>query len=78
MIVGVLSAIWLPVYNDYVIRTRVSEFVMTTSICRTAVTKASQSDFKTAPTIGDEFSCGISNAISYKIAIISTNINGLI
>lgn len=78
VIVGILSAISLPVYNEYIIRTKVSEVVMATSICRTAVTEASQSGFKTAPTTGDEFSCGISNGVSYRVAIISTNINGLI
>ncbi|WHR56681.1 pilin [Acinetobacter haemolyticus] len=77
-IIGVLSAIALPAYNDYVIRSKVSEVVMATSVCRAAVTEASQSGFISAPTTGSEFSCGTASGVSSKVAIITTNQDGLI
>ena len=78
VVIGILSAVALPAYNDYVIRSKVSEVVMATSICRTAVTEASQSGFASAPTTGAEFSCGTASGVSSKVAIIATNSNGLI
>ncbi|NCI78002.1 pilin [Acinetobacter kanungonis] len=77
VIIGILSAIAFPLYNDYIIRSKVSEVVMATSVCRGAVTEASQSGFKTAPITGNEFSCG-DNDVSNKVAIITTNQNGVI
>nr|WP_322782735.1 pilin [Acinetobacter sp. NIPH 298] len=77
-IVGILSSIALPAYNDYVIRSKVSEVVMATSVCRAAVTEASQSGFISAPTTGNEFSCGTASGVSSKVAIIATNEDGLI
>lgn len=77
-IVAILSAIALPAYNDYVIRTKVSEVVMATAVCRTAVTEASQSGFTSPPTTGSEFSCGSASGSSSKVAIIATNADGLI
>ncbi|MDI6621000.1 pilin [Acinetobacter junii] len=77
-IVGVLSAIAFPVYNDYIVRSKVSEVVMATAVCRTAVTEASQSGFISPPLTGLEFSCGSASGASNKVAIISTNADGLI
>ncbi|AXY58030.1 pilin [Acinetobacter chinensis] len=77
-IIGILSAIALPAYNDYVIRTKVSEVVMATSVCRTAISEASQSGFRVAPVNGTEFSCGELNGASNKVAIITSNQNGVI
>lgn len=78
VIVGILSAVAFPVYNDYVLRSKVSEVVMATSVCRTAVTEASQSGFISIPTTGEEFSCGTALGASSKVAIIAANENGLI
>lgn len=77
-IVGILSAIALPAYNEYVVRSKVSEVVMATSVCRTAVTEASQSGFISTPTTGAEFSCGTPSGASSRVAVIATNANGLI
>ncbi|WP_277559497.1 pilin [Acinetobacter beijerinckii] len=77
-IVGILSAIALPAYNDYVVRSKVSEVVMAAAVCRTAVTEASQSGFILPPTTGAEFSCGTSSGVSSRVAVIATDANGLI
>ena len=42
-IVGILAAIALPAYQDYMIRARVSEAILTASQCRTSVSEIYQS-----------------------------------
>ena len=41
-IIGILAAIALPAYQDYTIRSRVSEIILAASSTRTCVTEASQ------------------------------------
>ncbi len=41
-IIGILAAVALPAYQDYTIRARVSEAVLATSQCRTAVSEIYQ------------------------------------
>ena len=41
-IIGILAAIALPAYQDYTIRSRVSEIILAASSARTCVTEASQ------------------------------------
>jgi type IV pilus assembly protein PilA len=77
-IIGILSAIALPAYNDYVIRSKISEVIMATGVCRAAVTEASQSGFSKIPVNGFEFSCGTASQASSKVAIINTTLNGVI
>jgi type IV pilus assembly protein PilA len=42
-IIGILAAVALPAYQDYTIRARVSEAVLATSQCRTAISEVYQS-----------------------------------
>jgi len=42
-IIGILAAVALPVYQDYRVRTKMSEAMMAASTCRTAMTEAVQS-----------------------------------
>jgi type IV pilus assembly protein PilA len=44
-IIGILAAVALPAYQDYTIRARVSEAVLATSQCRTAISEI----YQTAP-----------------------------
>jgi type IV pilus assembly protein PilA len=43
-IIGILAAIALPAYQDYTIRSKVSELILAASAARTAVTEKFQSD----------------------------------
>ena len=43
-IVGLLSAVALPAYQDYTVRAKVSELVIALSACRNAVTEAYQTE----------------------------------
>ena len=56
-IIGILAAVALPAYQDYTIRARVSEAVLATSQCRTAISEIYQT--ATATAIGqDNWGCG--------------------
>ena len=54
-IIGILAAVALPAYQDYTIRARVSEAVLATSQCRTAISEiyqTAQRHARSAPTTG--------------------------
>ena len=55
-IIGVLAAVALPAYSDYITRARVSEVILAASSCRTDVTEAAQT-LGMIPTM-DEVNCG--------------------
>ncbi len=42
-IIGILAAVALPAYQDYTVRARVSEVILSASSCRTSITEALQS-----------------------------------
>ena len=77
-IIGILAAVAVPVYQTYVVRSKISEVLLAATTCKTAVTEASQSGFAAAPITGDEFSCGTPNNASNLVAVISTDANGKI
>ena len=41
-IIGILAAVALPAYQDYTVRSKVSEIVLAASACRTGITEATQ------------------------------------
>ena len=43
-IIGVLAAVALPAYSDYITRARVSEVILAASSCRTDVTESAQTN----------------------------------
>ena len=79
-IIGILAAIALPAYQDYTARAKVSEVVLAASTCRTAITEASQTGLKVAPTAVNSFGCGedATGPISKYVKSITTDINGVI
>lgn len=42
-IIGILAAVALPAYQDYTVRAKVSEVILSASSCRTSITEAVQS-----------------------------------
>lgn len=42
-IIGILAAVALPAYQDYTVRSKVSEIVLAASACRTGITETTQS-----------------------------------
>ncbi len=41
-IIGILAAVALPAYQEYVVRAKVSEVILAASACRTAISEAYQ------------------------------------
>lgn len=81
-IIGILAAIALPAYQTYAARTKVSEAVLAASICKVAITEASQSGFATAP-LADGFGCSETTALnpadySQYVKAVNTTADGAI
>jgi type IV pilus assembly protein PilA len=77
-IIGILAAVALPAYQDYTIRARVSEAVLATSQCRTAVSEIYQTG--TAAIAANGWGCG-ENAVgpvTQYVQTIVTDANGVI
>ena len=78
-IIGILAAVALPAYQDYTVRARVSEAVLATSQCRTAISEVYQTA-KAGATIGaNNWGCGEAvGGITKYVDEIQTNDNGVI
>jgi len=77
-IIGILAAVALPAYQDYTIRARVSEAVLATSQCRTAVSEIYQTA-NAGATIGpNNWGCGEGSTTTQYVASIATNADGKI
>ena len=77
-IIGILAAVALPAYQDYTIRARVSEAVLATSQCRTAISEIYQTG--TAAILVNGWGCG-ENAVgpvTQYVQTIQTDVNGVI
>ena len=77
-IIGILAAIALPAYTDYVIKSKASEGLLATSQCRTTIAEV----YQTAPAgttfDGDDWGCGEGQTTTQYISAISTDENGVI
>ncbi|HET7033322.1 MAG TPA: pilin [Casimicrobiaceae bacterium] len=72
-IIGILAAVALPAYQDYTIRARVSEGILATSQCRTAIAEIYQSA-KVGTTIAqDAWGCGENSTSTQYVENISTS-----
>jgi type IV pilus assembly protein PilA len=77
-IIGILAAVALPQYQDYTIRARVSEGILATSQCRTAVAEIYQTA-NAGVTIGnDNWGCGENSTSTQYVAAVNTNQDGKI
>ena len=77
-IIGILAAVALPAYQDYTIRGRVSEAILATSQCRTAVAEVYQSA-AAGTTIGaNNWGCGEGTTTTKFVSAIATTAAGAI
>ena len=77
-IIGILAAVALPAYSDYVTRAKVSEVILAASACRTTISEAYQSGTPaTGPGAGN---WGCENAVqqSQYVAAVATDANGVV
>jgi len=78
-IIGILAAVALPAYQDYTIRARVSEAILATSQCRTAVSEIYQTGSNGMTVAVDNWGCGeASGGVTQYVDAISTSVNGVI
>lgn len=77
VIIGILAAVALPAYQDYTIRAKTSEVILTASGCRTAVTEYVQTQ-PIMPTAANGFGCESSVASGKYVASVATSTTGLI
>ena len=75
-IIGILAAVALPAYQDYVIRAKVSEGILAASACRTTISEAYQSA-STGPGAGN-WGCENATASSQYVSALATDVNGVV
>lgn len=78
-IIGILAAVALPAYQTYIIKSKLSEVIMATSQCRTAISEVYQSA-DSGPGSG-EWGCedsGGGDGVTKYVASISTTADGLV
>ena len=76
-IIGILAAVALPAYQDYVVRAKTSEVILIASGCRTSITEYVQTQ-PSMPTAPNGFGCESSVPTSKYVASVATSPAGLI
>jgi type IV pilus assembly protein PilA len=77
-IIGILAAVALPQYTDYTIRARVSEAILATSQCRTAVAEIYQTAASSTTIGANNWGCGETSTSTQYVASVTTNGDGVI
>lgn len=80
-IIGILAAIAIPAYQDYVVRAKVSEVILAGSSCRTTITEVVQSASVLPAAInswGCEFAAGASGSTKYVSSVATTAATGIV
>ncbi len=77
-IIGILAAIALPAYQDYVIKAKVSEGILATSQCRTTIAEVYQTGTSGMNIGADNWGCGEGTTNTQYVENIHTSANGLI
>jgi type IV pilus assembly protein PilA len=75
-IIGILAAVALPAYSDYTVKAKVSEVVLASSQCRTAVAEVYQTG--TATIAAGGWGCETASQSSKYVASVLTDANGVI
>ena len=77
-IIGILAAIALPAYQDYIKRAKLSELILAASNCRTSVTEVYQAASSNPFPSGGQFGCENSSSSSKYVASIATDNVGVV
>lgn len=75
-IIGILAAVALPAYQDYTVKAKVSEIVLASSQCRTAVSEVYQT--ASAGPGANNWGCETAAQSSKYVASVATDLNGVI
>ncbi|MBQ0718729.1 MAG: prepilin-type N-terminal cleavage/methylation domain-containing protein [Gammaproteobacteria bacterium] len=77
-IIGILAAVALPAYQDYIIKAKMSEVVLASSQCRTSVSEVYQTaNAGTAPG-ANGWGCGEGTTTTQYVASVATNAIGTV
>ena len=77
-IIGILAAVALPAYNQYIIKSKMSEAILAASQCRTAISETYQSVIDSNLPGAGEWGCEGSGGLTKYVESIATDSSGLI
>lgn len=77
-IIGILTSIALPLYQNWVIRSRVSEGVLALSQCRQAISEVYQMSDPGTTVPADGWSCGEGTTQTNYVSVVNTDTNGVV
>src|SRR6188768_498963 len=77
-IIGILAAVALPAYQTYTIKAKVSEAILATSQCRTAVAEVYQTGSQSSLPGANGWGCEASTQQSKYVNTVTTTIDGQI
>jgi type IV pilus assembly protein PilA len=77
-IIGILAAVALPAYRDYMIKARVSEVLLAANACKTAVTEAYQTANATWAPAADGWGCNEGAGLTKYVTTLGTDTEGVI
>jgi len=77
-IIGILAAVALPAYQDYSVRSKVSEVILAASACRTLVTEVVQSTVASTLPAADTWGCEKTDRPTKYVQTISVDEDGKI
>jgi type IV pilus assembly protein PilA len=75
-IIGILAAVALPAYQDYTAKAKVSEVILASSQCRTAISEVYQT--ASAGPAANGWGCETASQSSKYVASVATDVNGVI
>jgi type IV pilus assembly protein PilA len=76
-IIGILSAVALPAYQDYTVKAKMAEVMLAASGCKTSITEAYQTATKDTSPAANAWGCEGVNTSKY-VSAINTNADGVI
>ena len=77
-IIGILAAIAIPAYQDYVIKSKVSEGILAASQCRTTIAEVYQTASEDYEPGEDNWGCDEGTSSTQYVSGVSTDANGVI
>ena len=77
-IIGILAAVALPAYQTYTIKAKVSEAILATSQCRTAVSEVYQTSNPGSGPGANNWGCETASRSSKYVASVVTDVDGII
>jgi type IV pilus assembly protein PilA len=77
-IIGILAAVALPAYQEYIIKAKVAEVVLAASQCRTSVAEVYQTGSQTTLPVANGWGCETAAQSTKYVASVATDVNGVI